>query len=680
MKRFIYLRPFKKASILFYRKKRILILLSLALLDFKLMGQARNEKPVKNRDSINRILDSMVNHRKSKTLSIQEISVTATKFPKSLSELGKVVDIIGPDQIAESQGKNLGDILNEVPGLGIEGIHSNPGLAPKTLFVQGASGDNTLVLIDGIPISDPSSLGSNFDIRLVNPEQFERIEILKGGQSTLYGSDAVAGVINLISRKPLGKGFKVLANLSGGSYGTFKENIILSQKIDSTLNYLMGYTHYKTNGLVEAIDNGSDSAHTGHFHRDGMIQNNLFFSANWNKGRFRISPNLEYSSISGKFSNGAYMDGINPYFSHNLVTGLNGRWILGSGSNVYFNEGFTYTKRFYGGAYPSGYTGRFNQLEAYLDQDFGKYLQLLGGLNYQIQQVLDTASNSIKRNPSISILSPYLSLFLNSRSNIHFSVGGRLNHHSSYGNNLTFNINPSWNWNKPGIKFFADYASSFRAPKLPELYGEYGANPNLKPENSESLEFGISGNLRSSSKNNPSIKYRVLGFFRNIQNAIIYLYPKGYINQDEQSDKGYEAFLSLVINPEIRLQASLAVVTGKVRTKSINTGMDTLFNNLIRRPKNTLHFGVFYHPLKSLNFSILFSNYSDRLDEDFNTGSFIVLPNYHLLDAGGSFLIDPKRNFHLFFQMGNILNSQYSEIIGFNTMKFHYTVGLGLNL
>jgi len=655
------------------------LVLALSLIHLEVRAQNGNRKPGKLNDSLRQKKDSISHRHKPNSIHLGEVTVTASKFPKSISESGKVVDLISREELAESQGKSLAEVLNEVPGISIDALHSNPGLAPKTIFTQGASGDYTLIVLDGVPVSDPSSLGSNFDIRLVNPDQFERIEILKGGQSTLYGSDAVAGVVNLISKKPLEKGLNVSGTFTGGSYGTFKENLSLNHKIDSTLAYSAGYTHYKTNGLVEAVDNGTDSAHTGHFHKDGMVADNLYLSGNWNPGKWRISPQIQYASLSGQFSGGAFLDGINPYYSKSLVTGFSGRYSLEKG-NIYFNEGLTYSKRYYGGPYPSGYTGRFNQTEVYYDQKLGAYLQLLGGLNYQTSQVLDTSSASLRINPSLSILSPYLSLFLNQYHGFNFSMGGRFNHNSSYGNNFTYNINPSWTWKATNLKLFADYATSFRAPKLPELYGEYGANPGLKPETSQSLEAGISGNISVFHLDDQAFRFRALGFYRNIQNAIVYLYPQGYLNQDEQRDQGLEFSSGLKISPVWELQASLALVTGKVKTKSILSGLDTVFNNLLRRPKTSFHARLHYHPVRTLNISLEFSSYSDRFDEDFTTGNYIPLANYQLLDAHIQYQADRKGRVHIFAQLGNILNKTYTEIIGYNTMKFNFNTGIQVAL
>jgi hypothetical protein len=116
---------------------------------------------------------------------LNEVVVTATKFPKNQSETGKVMTVISEEQLERSAGKDLSQLLNEQVGLVINGSGSNPG-KDKSVYLRGAKTDYTVILLDGIPLNDPSGFGGAFDLRLIPVDQVERIEILKGSQSTLY--------------------------------------------------------------------------------------------------------------------------------------------------------------------------------------------------------------------------------------------------------------------------------------------------------------------------------------------------------------------------------------------------------------------------------------------------------------------------------------------------------------
>src|SRR5688572_16884605 len=156
------------------------------------------------------------------TTILEELVLTPGKFEQKQSRTGKVVTVISKEELEKSAGKTVAQVLNEQAGISIAGANNAPG-SVQTVFMRGASTGRTLILIDGIPVSDPSMIYNEYDLNLISVHDIERIEICRGAQSTLYGSDAVAGAINIITiKKDISKPFNVKATSSFGNKNTFR--------------------------------------------------------------------------------------------------------------------------------------------------------------------------------------------------------------------------------------------------------------------------------------------------------------------------------------------------------------------------------------------------------------------------------------------------------------------------
>ena len=134
------------------------------------------------------------------SLPLEEVVVTANRFPQKQNTTGKVVTVIDRPTIERSLGVGLVDLLNRQAGIAIAGANNNLGTNPD-VYMRGSATGNVLILLDGVPMYDVSTIANTFDLNHIPLDNLERIEILKGAQSTPYGSDAVAGVIHLITRK-----------------------------------------------------------------------------------------------------------------------------------------------------------------------------------------------------------------------------------------------------------------------------------------------------------------------------------------------------------------------------------------------------------------------------------------------------------------------------------------------
>ena len=152
----------------------------------------------------------------------QELLITATKVPTPVKQNSKSILVIDSVMIAQAGVSDLSQLLDRQAGIRVNGALSNPGVN-KSIFIQGGGAEDVLFLIDGIPLNDPSAIGGAFDIRNLSLAGIQRIEILKGAQSTLYGSNAVSGVINIITNSDKAEGLKLSGQAEFASLNTQRQ-------------------------------------------------------------------------------------------------------------------------------------------------------------------------------------------------------------------------------------------------------------------------------------------------------------------------------------------------------------------------------------------------------------------------------------------------------------------------
>ncbi len=244
--------------------------------------------------------------------TLDEVVVTATKSEVKQSQTGKVVDVITQEQLQKSFGKSLGEVLNEQPGIIINGADNNLG-TNQTVYLRGASRSNTLILLDGVPLFDPSGETNAFDLNNFALDNIEKIEILKGSQSTLYGSDAVAGVINIITKKGKGKPFNLNIDHSIGSYHTYNDAVSINGSNGKGQTYFVSYNKIYSQGFSSAYD----STGKNNFDKDGFDQD--AFMVNYGFKPFKKTS----IRLFGKYNNnqfdvdaGAFRDD-KDYTNHN---------------------------------------------------------------------------------------------------------------------------------------------------------------------------------------------------------------------------------------------------------------------------------------------------------------------------------------------------------------------------
>jgi vitamin B12 transporter len=627
----------------------------------------------------------------SATKSLDEVIITANRFPQKQNTTGKVVTIIPHSVIEKNSGMELGELLNQQAGLKIVGANNTLG-TNLDVYMRGAATGNTLILVDGIPVNDASTIANTFDINHFPLENIERIEILKGAQSTLFGSDAVAGVIHIITRKQSAKPVSVSGTIAGGSFDTYKVATAVLGKIAQT-QYQLQYQHLQSGGFSAAYD----SSGKGNFDKDGYKQN--VFS-----GSFQ-TPLTKKLLWKGNSQWGRYINDLDAaaFQDDQDFTANNTNLQIGSGLqyktekfNLQANYNFNQSSRSYldDSTFVSGfnkfstqdYTGRSHFTELYGTYKLNDRAEILAGMDYRwynTDQLFFSVSSYgpyetrlSSDSAKINLYSFYGSVFLNNGKGFFLEAGGRLNQHSRFGSNATFTINPSYllrnQW-----KFFANLSSAFKAPSLYQLFDGNAGNISLLPERSITGEAGLQ--YISTSKNWNS---RMVFFARDIKDGIDFSFVDfRYFNNNRQKDKGLE-FEFAYNTKKWQFTQNYTFVTGEVNTTkyiydppsfSYIPNGDTTYNNLFRRPKHSLNLGVSFQATEKLFLRMNGRFIGKRFEPRF-MDSPIELEAYNTIDIYGEYHII-KKNI-IFLDIKNIFNTRYFDVAGFNTRRRNFMVGI----
>lgn len=610
---------------------------------------------------------------------LDQVIVTANRLQQKQSSTGKMVTVISQETLQRNAGKNLSEIINYQAGVFINGAGNNLGTNPD-VYLRGSGLGNTLILLDGVPMNDPSQINNTFDLNMISLGMVERVEILKGAQSTLWGSDAVAGVINIITKKATNNGQHLSSLLSYGSYQTFRGNIGLNGAIGK-LSYRLGYDF--TNG--KGFSTAHDSTVKKDFDKDNFKQNNwqlalgYQFNNNWS-----LSTSHQFLKYTGSTDAGAFQDDKDNVFDnrntqHHIDLAYAGTKVQWHLTQSFLKAGRIYTddSASIGGftKYARGeYNGNTAITETFGNFNLSKKLVLVAGLQYMHQQTsqsylsissfgpFETAlGDSAKANN----LSWYNSILLNDLAGFDLEAGFRINQHNIYGNNSTYTINPSYHINKQ-LKMFVNISSAYKIPSLYQLYSEYG-NKGLSPEKSTNYELGFAF---LDKKGKSSV--RLAGFKRDIQDLIVFYtnpinFASQYINRDQQHDFGFELETHFKFSSKTDWVFNATYVDGEGENKGVKT------KNLYRRPNLVLNTILTWQPTAKLTLMPSLRYIGTRLKGTYDAGPQ-KMPAYTTVDLYMGYALTKRTKW--FVDLRNITNQEYFDVVGYNSKRFNLMAGL----
>jgi len=616
-----------------------------------------------------------------------DVVITPSRYEKPTDEVSKTVNVIKKKEIETRGQKTLSDVIADSPGV----------IAPRTggygsqstISIRGSKTEQVLVLVDGIEANDPMTPGRAAQAGLLAMPGADRVEILEGPASALYGSEAEAGVINIITKRPgLGQGAKLC--FEAGSYQTWQE----------AANAYIGRSKYFADFTISKFDTGGISAadiRRGNYEHDGYHN----FSPALKAG-FKPYDWLELEAVGHAF-----------YTQTDLDT-INDDWSSPNYGVVEDDPNYTVDNTIYLSALRGNiYTRNFKQkiefsyadYDRKLDDDpdsrhpntsynaeFKSYLRKLG---WQGEYKPDESNNLIlgfeyqeeagsSKDRGTTDWGPYEDKFpsksLSSRSaytgwdfhkkNYGLFAGGRADNYDIFGYHDTGEVSGYIQPFEPGPRLRASIGTGFKAPSLYQLYAPtlmFGSTPypvgnkDLEPEKSQSYEIGVDQEL-FDNKINLSATY----FNMRYKDLIEYDTLKGYINIDKAKAPGWEAAINLRPLSSLDLKASYLFVDAR------DTKTD---KKLIRRWGEKYTFGLDYHPIEKLEMNFWGVHRGATQDKIFSYPSRRVdLKSYTVVNAGVRWQIQDQ--LALDFRAENIFNERYYEAYGYGVLPQTFYGGI----
>ncbi|MCK4965484.1 TonB-dependent receptor, partial [bacterium] len=439
---------------------------------------------------------------KAKSYFGDEVVITATRTEIPHWSIGRSISLITSKEI-EKQGKlSVTDILSSVSGLDVT---QNGGMGQtSSILIRGAKSGHTLVMIDGIEMNDPISPGRSCNFAHLIPNGIEQIEVVKGPHSTLYGSDAMSGVINIITKKGTKK---PVFSVSGeaGSYGTYREHIHASGA-NNRFRYALSLMRLDSDGFSSAGEKYNNTEKDGYKNTSVSGKAGVDFSPNasFDVTFHHINSKTDLDNFGGMYGDDPnYITDAKEFYVNNKLT-VN---TMDKKMKHSFSFSLTDNKRDYlnerDTAHPddfveSNYEGKLYSFGLQNDIFANKMNTIAFGVEYEKEKgnsnyYSDGAwgpYTSVFPDKETNVIGVYLQDNININNTFMPTVGVRYDKHNVYGSSTTFQIAPAYLIHSTNTKLRASYATGFKAPSLFQLYSGFG-DENLKPEEVKGFDVGI---------------------------------------------------------------------------------------------------------------------------------------------------------------------------------------------
>jgi len=601
------------------------------------------------------------------------IIVSANRTKQSTAEVAQSVTVITLDDIVTRQSVAVTDLLRSVPGITVT---SNGGLGTTTsVNIRGAESDQTVALIDGVKINDPSTPGGGFNFGNLLTGNIQRIEVVRGSQSVLWGSQAIGGVVNIVTRTPTEKpavnaaaeyGWRDTARVVGnvsGKFGPVSAGIgagYLRTDGFSTFNEARGgkerdgYRNFGANAKFNIALSDAVSVDLRGWYSDGKVGIDGFPAPTYSFGDTpefaRTKELVGYAGLNAALLDGRFRNRI----AYTMTDTRRRNTDLTGGTEFETFNAKGRNERF-------EYQGNFDVIDA-VSATFGAETEKA---SFRTSSYGGPFARAEARTNSV-----YGQFSAKPVTGLTVSAGLRHDDHDTFGGKTTFSANAVFTPNEGGTTVRASYGEGFKTPSLFQLFSDYG-NTALKPESSRSWDAGVTQKLLDGK-----IEVGATWFHRDTRNLINFIgcsvltgicanRPFGtYDNVAKARAQGLEFVLMLKPVDALRVQANY----GYVDAINVATGLD-----LARRARHSVNLSVDYDWAFGLKTGATISHVGASFDNASNTRE---LDGYVLADLRAAFPV--TRNIELYGRIENLFNEQYETSYRYGTPRRAAYAGIRL--
>lgn len=604
-------------------------------------------------------------------VKLAPVVVTATRSMQSVEEVASSVSVITADDLAATGTVTVKEALRAVPGLDVTSMGGMG--ATSSIFMRGGRPEDTLVMVDGMEVNDPINPGRLYDFADLTTDNVERIEVVRGPQSTLYGSDAIGGVINIITRK--GQGRPTFSLLSeSGKDNTFRE-VLSGSGSEGKWDFSFSGTRIDSDGIAShnPYEDNSFSVRTGYRPWEGGDVEFFFRSVDAKVGLddwdFYLYETIADPNYYQETNNQNYQIRYTQKFITCWESALKAGYY--QNNRDYLDKPDRHESNFFATGW---YDSSLFNIDWQNTISLGDIDQVIVGLEYEDEKgesyYLERdvpswgAYEYVSTFPekSVSTMAYYLQNQLKLWERLFFTAGVRIDDHEEFGTEVTYKTALAYLLQSTGTKFKGTWGTGFKAPTLYQLYAPgipayyfLGGNPNLDPEKSESFDVGFEQGLFKNR-----LRFSAVYFNNEYDDLIEYYsdpvtWTSTYINLDEAEAEGWE--LELQANPwdTLFLTASYTYTDTKDKTKG---------GPLLRRPQDKYSLMLDYDWQEKFHGNLAVYYVGTRLDWRTFSGTRLQGEAYTRVDLVLSYTINP--HLQIFSKITNLFDEKYQEVRGYD--------------